>query len=127
MDPRHHHQSGWHRPVLGPGHRHHLAHPKGHTHRDGTVRLWDLATGTTLHTLEGHTHEVTAVAVTPDGTRAITTSRDGTARLWDLESAKRLQVFVLASFPTCLQITQNGTSALVIMGEHSGAATVFSA
>nr|WP_176704968.1 hypothetical protein [Arthrobacter sp.]AXV46583.1 hypothetical protein pA58H2_p37 [Arthrobacter sp.] len=37
------------------------------TSHDGTARLWDLATGTTLHTLEGHTRSVVAVAVTPDG------------------------------------------------------------
>ena len=49
--------------------------------RDGTARIWDLATGTALHTLTGHTAEVIAVAITPDGTRALTGSRDGTARM----------------------------------------------
>ena len=30
---------------------------------DGTLRLWDLGTGQTIYTLEGHTYPVTVVAV----------------------------------------------------------------
>ena len=36
---------------------------------DGTVRLWDPATGAELATLTGHTGRVTAVAFSPDGRR----------------------------------------------------------
>ncbi|KAF2477889.1 uncharacterized protein BDR25DRAFT_321053 [Lindgomyces ingoldianus] len=34
---------------------------------DGTVRLWDVATGSCRSTLEGHTNSVSAVAFSPDG------------------------------------------------------------
>ena len=34
---------------------------------EGTLRLWDLANGETLRTLEGHTNWVRAVAVLGDG------------------------------------------------------------
>src|SRR5436305_4389049 len=34
---------------------------------DGTVRLWDPATGVVRRTLEGHSSRVCAVAVSPDG------------------------------------------------------------
>ena len=34
---------------------------------DNTLRVWDLATGETETTLQGHTSSVSAVAVTPDG------------------------------------------------------------
>jgi WD40 repeat protein len=51
---------------------------------DGTLRLWDLKTGGTLCTLQGHTKVVTAVAVLADGSRALSGSWDNTLRLWDL-------------------------------------------
>ena len=41
---------------------------------DNTLRLWDLATGETLRTLEGHTGGVNAVAVLADGSRALSGS-----------------------------------------------------
>ncbi len=41
---------------------------------DGTLRLWDLETGESLRTLEGHTDWVTAVAVLADGRRALSGS-----------------------------------------------------
>jgi WD40 repeat protein/serine/threonine protein kinase len=43
--------------------------------------------------LEGHRHEVTAVAVTPDGHRAVSGSVDRKLRLWELESGRTLLVF----------------------------------
>ena len=41
---------------------------------------------TCLRTLEGHTGEVTAVAVTSDGRRTVSGSVDKTLRIWDLET-----------------------------------------
>jgi WD40 repeat protein/serine/threonine protein kinase len=44
--------------------------------------------GSLRRTLEGHTSVVTAVAVTPDGRRAVSASRDRTLRVWDLGSGQ---------------------------------------
>jgi WD40 repeat protein len=56
---------------------------------DRTVELWDLAFGSLLANLGGHSDEVTACAVTPDG-RVVSASRDRTLKLWDLTSGQVL-------------------------------------
>jgi len=43
--------------------------------------------------LEGHTREVTSVAISPDGRTALSGSLDHTVRLWDLATGEELQVF----------------------------------
>jgi WD40 repeat protein len=52
---------------------------------DATVRIWDLATGRCLSTLDGHEGEVTAVVVGADAGFALSASMDGTVRRWELD------------------------------------------
>ena len=52
-------------------------------HRDGTIRLWDAATRTSVASLEGHTDRVHSV-VFSDGSTLVSGSDDGTILLWDL-------------------------------------------
>ena len=58
---------------------------------DWTLWLWDLGTGQTIRALQGHTSSVAAVAVTPDGRRAVSASYDHTLRLWELESGQAIR------------------------------------
>jgi WD40 repeat protein len=51
---------------------------------DGTLKVWNLATGHEVHTLHGHTGAVSGVAITPDGRLAISASEDHTLKFWDL-------------------------------------------
>jgi FOG: WD40 repeat len=50
-----------------------------------------LENGELLRTLEGHTGSVQAVALTPQGRRAVSASHDRTLRVWDLESGEPLR------------------------------------
>ncbi|WP_079031804.1 WD40 repeat domain-containing protein [Streptomyces specialis] len=55
---------------------------------DGTVRLWDPATGVLQGSFDGHFDGVSAVAFTPDGHRLTTVHPDGTVRAWDLSTGR---------------------------------------
>ena len=56
---------------------------------DKTARVWDVAMGTTIKVLEGHTLWVSAAAVSPDGKTA-TTRSDNEVLMWDLASGEQL-------------------------------------
>ncbi|MCC5875520.1 MAG: WD40 repeat domain-containing protein, partial [Candidatus Sumerlaeia bacterium] len=55
--------------------------------------MWDVETGERLRSFVGHEDRVTAVAYTPDGSRALTGSRDGIAMLWELGTGDLLGSF----------------------------------
>jgi hypothetical protein len=57
---------------------------------DGTVGLWDAASGAELLCLRGHEERVWSVAFSPDGRRLASASGDGTVRLWDAASGAEL-------------------------------------
>jgi WD40 repeat protein len=59
---------------------------------DNAARVWDIATGKLLRTLEGHTSWVGSVAVTPDGARVITAGGDRTIRVWDLKTGRQMEI-----------------------------------
>jgi WD40 repeat protein len=54
---------------------------------DRTVKVWEMASGRLLRTLEGHKDTVYAVAVFPDGRSIVTGSADRTVRIWALDDA----------------------------------------
>jgi WD40 repeat protein len=54
------------------------------------LKLWDIETGQCLRTFEGHSDSVEAMALLPDGRRALSGSADKTLKLWDLETGQCL-------------------------------------
>ncbi len=51
---------------------------------DGTIRLWDAATGNLQAILPGHRGDVRGLVFTPDGKGLLSAAEDGTIKRWDL-------------------------------------------
>jgi WD40 repeat protein len=60
-------------------------------HGDGTVRLWDAATGKAVHRLEEGKSPVSALAWLPDGRRLLSANAAGLVVLWDHQTARPLR------------------------------------
>ncbi|MFC8615538.1 NB-ARC domain-containing protein, partial [Micromonospora purpureochromogenes] len=77
---------------------------------DGTIRIWDPATGACRHTLTDHTSAVSALAVAPNGTWLASGSDDGTVRIWDpATGACRHTLTDHTSAVSALAVAPNGT------------------
>ena len=59
---------------------------------DGTVRLWDAASGAELKVLRGHEGAVNAAGFAPAGDRIVSGGLDDTVRLWNAASGEELLV-----------------------------------
>ncbi|MFX1391202.1 MAG: TIR domain-containing protein [Promethearchaeota archaeon] len=60
---------------------------------DRFTKIWELETGRSFHTLEGHEQEVTAVNISSDGSKIVTGSEDKTVKLWNLKTGNMLRNF----------------------------------
>jgi len=70
---------------------HRTADMRSPVDRIRTIRLWSLNSGRELQRYEGHTNEVRALAMSPDGRRnPFPVGRITPFGLWDLETRKEL-------------------------------------
>jgi WD40 repeat protein len=60
---------------------------------DKTVKLWDVATGKPITTLNRHSDLVTSVTFSPDGKTIASGSFDKTVKLWDVATGKPITTF----------------------------------
>jgi WD domain, G-beta repeat len=60
-------------------------------HSDGTIKLWDVATGKLLRTFLGPPAIVHSVAFSPDGRTMLSGSWDNTLKLWDVATGQLLR------------------------------------
>jgi WD40 repeat protein len=74
-------------------HTHTPTHARTHTHthtlaRPGTIKIWDLASGTLRLTLTGHISTVRGLAVSPRHPYLFSVGEDKQVKNWDLETNK---------------------------------------
>ena len=87
---------------------------------DGTLVVWDLATGEAVQRLAGHSGAVQSVAVGPEGRRVLSGGADGSLILWDL--ADGMVLHHLAGHEGAVQdvaISPDGQTALSGAADNS--------
>jgi WD40 repeat protein len=80
---------------------------------DHTLKLWDLASGREVRTLTGHTGRVNAVAVMPNGERAVSASNE--LKAWELATGRELELDTLtghSGLVNAMAVTPDGRRAL---------------
>ena len=83
---------------------------------DETLKVWELASGRAVATLQGHTGSVTACAVTPDGRHVVSASDDRTLKVWDL--ATFICRITHRGDASCAAVVASATT--VIVGDSTG-------
>src|SRR6185369_4161530 len=83
---------------------------------DKTLKVWDLASGQLVATLQGHGSFVTACAMSPDGRCVVSASYDETFKVWDLESHKCL----FTHRGNTMYLSVAATATAIIAGDAAG-------
>jgi len=87
---------------------------------DRSVRLWDVEGRRDVRRLVGHTASVWTVAISPDGTKAISGGMDGTVRVWNLDTGSELaKLEGHLGLVSAVAFSPDGTKA--ISGGYDGA------
>ncbi|HEY9836327.1 MAG TPA: S-layer homology domain-containing protein, partial [Vampirovibrionales bacterium] len=86
----------------------------GHRGADlAPINIWDLRTGDRIRTLEGHRGRVGALAIAPNGQRAISGGDDGEIKIWDIATGTLTRTLTgHTSEVTGLAIAPNGNTAI---------------
>lgn len=79
-----------------------------------------LLKASTLHYLKGHTRSIYSVAITPDATKAVSTSRDSTLKIWDLATGANVRTLLgHTGAVSAVAITPDGRMAISASDDHS--------
>ena len=57
---------------------------------DNSIQMWNIADGKEVRRFLGHTKPTNTLAISPDGTKMLSSGVDATVRLWDLKTGEEL-------------------------------------
>ena len=84
------------------------------SHRDNSVRLYEIETGKELQKFVGHTAEVWAIGLSADGKFAVTGAFDLSIRVWDMATGKQLRTFAkVVDYPRCFAGSPDGKKVAI--------------
>lgn len=88
---------------------------------DGTIRLWDLETGTSSKTLADHTDVVYSLSISPNGQTLASGSGDGTIKLWQLDGTLLQTLYSYSGPPRAvISVAFSPNSSLLASGSGDG-------
>ena len=91
---------------------------------DKTAKVFEVATGKELLTLQGHGDAVKAVVVTRDGQKVVTGSGDKTVKVWNLADGKLLLTYPPLASPVA-SLAVGADNKTLLVGLADGSAKVF--
>ncbi|MEG3844275.1 WD40 repeat domain-containing protein [Microcoleus sp. herbarium14] len=76
------------------------------------IWVWDLQTGAIIRSIEGHSHWVLSVAISPDGNTLVSGSADKNIKVWNLKTGQLIHTLIdlswYSSWVTAVAITPDG-------------------
>ena len=83
---------------------------------DGTLRLWELATGKTTRRFVGHSKDVLSVAFSTDNRQIVTGSRDKTIKLWNTlgECKYTIAEDCHTEWVSCVRFSPSTTNPIIV-------------
>jgi guanine nucleotide-binding protein subunit beta-2-like 1 protein len=83
---------------------------------DGTLRLWDLNTGSTTRRFIGHTKDVLSVAFSADNRQIVSGSRDKTINLWNTLGVCKFSITEdgHTEWVSCVRFSPNPNTPLIV-------------
>lgn len=82
------------------------------------MKVWDLETGTLVHTLEGHRSEIYALAVNRDGTIGVSAAHDHTLKVWNLKTGREIISCVTEAEVPSLTFSSDGKEVHAGLTHH---------
>lgn len=83
---------------------------------DGTLRLWDLATGETTRQFKGHAKDVLSVAFSADNRQIVSGSRDKTIKLWNTLGVCKYTIMEEGhtEWVSCVRFSPNTSNPIIV-------------
>ena len=85
---------------------------------DGTIRIWDINTGTQIREFEGDKDGVISICITPDGKKIVSGSAGDIIRVWDINNGKQLREIKVEDTRSKVCVTPDGTK--IVAGYQQG-------
>ncbi len=83
-------------------------------HKDKTIRVWDIAKGVLLDTLQGHTDSVLCLDVSRNDRWVVSSSLDHTVKLWNLSEGRCVSTLATDFVVTSLAISEDASTLVAV-------------
>lgn len=91
--------------------------------RDGTIHLWDVASGRTTLALTGHDEEIRSLDFSPDARYLLSASPDGSAKVWSIPGGALVRTLQLDDWATVARFSPDGRT--LATGSRDGSISVW--